>query len=318
MESLLSRLRGGSAQFSSAAHSQRHALLETAARAYPHLPVKTPASFIDGEGRAQLLDYNIQSLVSDEPLFAYDYLPEHVERIIVSAAAVPPMMPFRPSNALVASAARAARGESMAIIGALATGVPVARSTFPSVRAGSRAQGHSMALRDEAGTKGAVLDQACAEAANAALWPRGLFADLNEKDVIASKIASMALKTSSGATEALSSDFRKVYTNVGLNAVARAEAAAAAAAPPPDSATHAAAALGLATPAVSPPALRDGFSSDTVAEIATLRAFRAGLQVLEANRRRANAVLQREPSAFAASRAALPTASLRYSSPYAA
>jgi hypothetical protein len=245
MESLLTRVRNSNIQFSFATQTARQAVLDASARS-----------------RAQHCQEEDNSTAAD-----------HMLRIKVGA--VPAMVPFRPSNALIASAARATRGESMALIGAVSTGLPPQRVTL---KGGNGSGGGSMALSHENDAQNVSLASACEVAGNAPLWPRGLFADL----VAASKTDNAS--KSSSAKHAIGT-FRKHIMAIGEDAATRQEQITVTELDNfqnDKGHSHARAVLGLMEAAKQTP-LSTGFDGKTTAILAELKGFRVGLQMLKAN-----------------------------------
>ena len=246
MEALLTRVRNSNIQFSLASHSARQAILDQT-RAQHENKSKVPTTT------------------------------DHMLRIKVGA--VPAMVPFRPSNALIASAARATRGESMALIAAISTGLPIQRVTLKGGDSNGGGGRGSMALSHENDAQNVSLASACEVAGNAPQWPRGLFADLStHAEVVNITSSKLSSKEAVGT-------FRKHIVAIGTDAVARQEQvteAELAAARIDQGQSHARAVLGLAAAQKQLP-LSTGFGGETTAMLAELKGFRVGLQMLQAN-----------------------------------
>lgn len=171
MDSLLSRMRNVS--FSASAHSVRHVLLENGAPPRARTPFSPiSASYIGGLCVAQHLQYALSDTVSDAPLYTTNKSTVPESRLTVAAAVIPPMRPFAAANRLVSSVRSRARGESVALVGALNGELALHGDAGPiTLRSASHA-GASIALRDALEpSAGAVTG--CDALSEAPLWPTG-------------------------------------------------------------------------------------------------------------------------------------------------
>lgn len=161
MEALLSRVRSAGMPFSAASHAARHAVLVESAAAGAVRSAAAGVRAVDSADSAA-------ALASASCLM----------RVRVGTVPVMTANTSRPSNALVASVARRSQshgGESMALLGAVHTGVPSVACVALS------RSGDSMALRDEnaaANSPRSLTTASADEYGSAELWPLGLFTQL--------------------------------------------------------------------------------------------------------------------------------------------